>query len=81
MLRIRLRRAGTRSRPFYRIVVSDSHKKPGGDFVETLGHYNPKTRPSVLKLDLTKADGWIRKGAVASETVRRLLEKARVAQT
>jgi small subunit ribosomal protein S16 len=81
MLRIRLRRAGTRSRPFYRIVVSDSQKKPGGDFVEALGHYNPKTRPSVLKLDVAKADGWIRKGAIASDTVRKLLEKARVAQT
>ncbi len=80
MLRIRLRRAGTRSRPFYRIVVSESRKDPGGDFVETLGHYDPKTKPSTLKLDLVRAEAWIRKGATASDTVQKLLERAKVPQ-
>ena len=80
MLKIRLRRAGTRSKPFYRIVVSDSHLRPEGNFVESLGHYDPKTKPTRVKLDVERADGWIRKGAHASDTVRRLLERARVAQ-
>ncbi len=80
MLMIRLRRTGTRSKPFYRIVVSDSRKKPGGDFVETVGHYNPKDRPGSLKLDVARTEEWIRKGALASDTVRKLLERARVAQ-
>ncbi len=80
MLRIRLRRAGTRSKPFYRIVLSDSKNRPGGDFVESLGHYDPKTRPSTLKLDVARTDAWIRKGASASDTVRKLLERARVTQ-
>ena len=80
MLKIRLRRAGTRSKPFYRIVVSDSELRPSGDFVETLGHYDPKTRPSRIKLDVERAEAWIRKGAHASDTVRKLLERARVAQ-
>jgi len=80
MLKIRLRRAGTRSKPFYRIVVSDSELRPSGDFVETLGHYDPKTRPSKVKIDVERADAWIRKGAHASDTVRKLLERARVAQ-
>jgi len=79
MLMIRLRRAGTRSKPFYRIVVSDSRMRPSGDFVETLGHYDPKTKPTRVKLNVERADAWIRKGAHASETVRRLLERARVA--
>ncbi len=80
MLRIRLRRAGTRSKPFYRIVLSDSQNRPGGEFVESLGHYDPKTRPSTLKLDVARTDAWIRKGASASDTVRKLLERARVTQ-
>lgn len=80
MLKIRLRRAGTRSKPFYRIVVSDSEMRPSGDFVETLGHYDPKTKPSKVKVDVERADAWIRKGAHASDTVRRLLERARGAQ-
>jgi small subunit ribosomal protein S16 len=80
MLRIRLRRAGTRSKPFYRIVVSDSKLRPSGDFVETLGHYDPKRKPSVVQLDVPRAEAWIRKGAHASDTVRKLLEKARVVQ-
>jgi len=80
MLKIRLRRAGTRSKPFYRIVVSDSELRPEGDFVESLGHYDPKTKPSKVKVDVERAEAWIRKGAHASDTVRRLLERARVAQ-
>jgi small subunit ribosomal protein S16 len=80
MLKIRLRRAGTRSKPFYRIVVSDSQLRPEGDFVETLGHYDPKTKPSKVKVDVARAEAWIRKGAHASDTVRKLLERARVGQ-
>ena len=80
MVKIRLRRAGTRSKPFYRIVVSDSQLRPGGDFIESLGHYDPKPRPSVVKMDVARAEAWIRKGARASDTVRKLLERARVSQ-
>jgi len=80
MLKIRLRRAGTRSKPFYRIVVSESVNKPRGDFVENLGHYDPKTRPATLKLDVARMEEWIRKGAAASDTVQKLLERAKGAQ-
>ena len=78
MLKIRLRRAGTRGRPFYRLVVSDSRSRPEGRFVETLGHYDPKTKPSTLKVDIARADAWIKKGASTSHTVRKLLERARI---
>jgi len=80
MLKIRLRRAGSRSKPFYRIVLSDSRNRPSGEFVENLGHYDPKTDPVTLNLDVAKAEAWIRKGASASDTVRKLLERARIAQ-
>jgi len=80
MLKIRLRRAGTRSKPFYRIVVSESENTPQGDFVENLGHYDPKTDPATLRLDVARMEEWIRKGASASGTVQKLLERARLAQ-
>ena len=81
MLKIRLRRAGTRNKPFYRIVLSDSQNRPGGEFVENLGHYDPKTEPVTLRLDVARAEAWIQKGASASDTVRKLLEQARVTQS
>src|SRR5436309_14655790 len=80
MLKIRLRRAGTRSKPFYRIVVSDSQRRPSGDFVETLGNYDPKTSPSIVKLDVALAETWIRTGALPYDPVRKPLERARVSQ-
>jgi small subunit ribosomal protein S16 len=79
MLRIRLRRAGTRSKPFYQIVVSESELRPEGKFMQSLGHYDPKTKPATLRLDVARAEDWIRKGASASATVRQLLERAKVA--
>ena len=80
MLRIRLRRMGSKQDPFYRVVVSDSRLTPGGRFVETLGVYDPGHDPAKVKIDLARADEWIRKGAQPSETVKSLLEKMRAAQ-
>lgn len=79
MLKIRLRRMGSRQDPFYRVVVSDSRSTPRSRFVETLGTYNPGTDPQTIRLDVAKAESWIQKGAHPSETVRSLLAKAKVA--
>ena len=80
MLKIRLRRMGSKQDAFYRVVVSDSRSTPGGRFLDTLGTYDPGTDPATVKLDVARADEWIRKGAHPSETVRSLLERARSAQ-
>lgn len=77
MLKIRLRRMGSRQEPHYRVVVSDSRKTPGGRVVDTLGYYDPGTEPATVRLDMARTEGWIRKGAHPSETVRSLIEKAR----
>ncbi len=71
---------GTRSKPFYRVVVSDSRSTPKGRFVDVLGSYDPRTDPATIRIDVVKAEEWIRKGASPSETVRSLLTKARSAQ-
>jgi len=75
MLSIRLRRTGTTKRPYYRVVVADSRAWRDGRFVETLGHYDPRRNPAVVKIDAERAQYWITKGARPSETVRSLLKK------
>ena len=77
MLKIRLRRMGAKHRPFYRIVVSDGRRTPTGPFKEILGTYDPTKDPAELRLDVTRADEWISKGAHPSETVARLMVRAR----
>lgn len=79
MLAIRLYRAGSKNRPFYRIVVSESTRTPGSRVTEQLGVYDPTKDPVVIRLDVPKAEAWIKKGAHASDTVRSILERARTA--
>ncbi len=79
MLTIRLRRMGTRKKPFYRVVVSDSRLRPTSSVVDSLGVYEPGRTPVRLQVDVGRAEGWLRKGAQASDTVRRLIHRARLA--
>ncbi len=79
MLVIRLRRAGTKNKPFYRVVVSESTRTPRSRVTAQLGYYDPRRKPEVVKIDVARADEWIRKGAHASETVRDLIVRARQA--
>ena len=77
---IRLRREGSKDRPFYRIVVADSRKRRDGRFIEMVGTYDPmKKGDDNSVLDLPKVDAWLGKGAKASETVASIIRKARLA--
>jgi small subunit ribosomal protein S16 len=75
MVVIRLRRAGSKKRPFFRVVVTDSRAARDSSFVEILGHYNPRTRPAVVQVDKERVDYWIGKGAQASDSVRTLIAR------
>ena len=77
MLKIRLRRMGSRQDPFYRVVVSRGESTPSGRFLESLGTYDPNATPAAIRIDVAKAEEWIRKGAHPSETVKQLLERAK----
>ena len=61
---------------FYRVVVADSRYPRDGRFIEELGHYNPTTNPADIKIDIEKAQTWIKNGAQPTETVKSLLKKA-----
>jgi small subunit ribosomal protein S16 len=77
MLKIRLRRMGAKKAPFYRIVVAESKYARDGRFVEEIGTYNPLVDPAEVKIDLEKADDWMKKGAQPTDKVRALINKAR----
>ena len=81
MLKIRLRRMGSKHDAFYRVVVSDSRNRPTGRFVDSLGHYDPGTDPATVRINVERAEEWISKGAHPSDTVKRLLLKAKAAAT
>ena len=78
MVKIRLRRMGAKKAPFYRIVVADSRDPRDGRFIEEIGTYDPKANPAELKVDVERAQAWIKTGAQPTETVKSLLKKAGV---
>ena len=75
MLAIRLRRAGSNRRPFFRVVVADSRAACNSRFVEILGHYNPRTKPALVDVDRERVNYWIGKGAQPSDSVRTLMAR------
>jgi len=75
MLKIRLRRMGTRSKPFYRVVVSDSRSATTAAAVEELGYYDPRREPPAVEIDAERIDYWVKQGAQLSPTVRQLVER------
>ena len=72
---IRLKRAGAKGRPFYRIVVTDSRNPRDGRFIEQIGYYDPLTKPSTFKVDAEKFAKWVRHGAQPSESVAVMVAK------
>ena len=75
MLVIRLQRTGRRNNAAYRIVVAEKTAPVKGRCLQILGHYLPTRDPAVVECDTEKAAEWIKKGAVPSTTVARLLAK------
>ena len=78
MVKIRLRRMGAKKAPFYRIVVADSRYPRDGRFIEEIGIYDPVAEPATLKVDVDRAQAWIKTGAQPTDTVRALLKKVDV---
>ncbi len=76
---IRLSRRGTKKRPFYRVVATDSRSPRDGKFLEVLGTYDPLKAENQVNIDADKAQSWIKKGALPSRTVTSLLKKAGLA--
>ena len=78
MVKMRLKRMGSKGAPFYRIVIADARAPRDGRFVEEVGYYDPTKKPSVIKIDQELATKWLSKGAQPTETVKKLLKIAGV---
>ena len=72
---IRLRREGTKNRPYYRVVVAESRSPRDGRFIEIIGTYDPKQTGQNSSFNVERAEYWISKGAQPSDTVRSLIKK------
>ena len=75
MLVIRMRRTGSKKRPFFRVVISEARSKKEGEFIEVLGFYNPRTKPAVVEINKERISHWIKNGARPSDSVRTLLAR------
>lgn len=81
MVSIRLARGGSKRRPFYHVVVTDSRNSRDGRYIERLGFFNPGASGSAedMRLDNDRIDYWISKGAQPSERVSSLIKSAKKA--
>lgn len=75
MVKIRLSRIGRKKRPFYRIIVVDSHKRRDADYIERIGYYHPLDNPATVLIDGDAALKWLRLGAQPTDTVHSLLQR------
>jgi len=75
MLSIRMTRVGSKKKPYFRVVVTEARSKRESDFVESLGTYNPRTKPAQVELNKERVQHWLGQGAQPSDSVRTLLRK------
>lgn len=76
MVRIRLRKVGSRAQQSFRIVAADREHPRDGRFLEILGNYNPRTHPATIVLDEARIYHWLKSGAQPSESVAQLFKSA-----
>ena len=74
-VKLRLKRMGSKRKPFYRIVAADSRAPRDGRFIEIIGTYNPTTNPASVVLNEELPTKWLKEGAQPSDTVRNILSK------
>ena len=80
-VKIRLARHGSRKKPLYRIVVADSASPRDGRFIEQIGLYDPKRKPSLVQFRAEKLSAWLKKGAQPTQTVAQLIRRSAAAGT
>ena len=80
MVKIRLKRVGKKGKPFYHVVVDDSRRARDGKVIEKIGTYDPMTQPSTININLEKVETWVKNGAQATETAKKLIKIAKDAK-
>ncbi len=72
-------RVGKKKQPQYRIVVMDQRKARNSEYVEVVGHYNPRQQPAAINLKAERIQYWLAQGAQPSDTVRSFLRRQKLA--
>lgn len=77
MVVIRLSRAGAKKRPFYHVVVTDSRRRRDGNYIESIGYFNPVARGQEVRLhmDMARVAYWQSVGAQLSDRVHSLVKE------
>ena len=75
MLSIRMRRVGSKKKPYFRVVVTEARSARESSFVENLGTYNPRTKPARVDIDKARITHWLKQGAQPSDSVRTLIAR------
>lgn len=74
-VKLRLKRMGSKQKPFYRIVAADSRSPRDGRFIEVVGTYNPIKNPAEITVNEELTLKWLNNGAQPTDTVRSILSK------
>jgi len=77
-VKLRLKRMGSKQKPFYRIVAADARSPRDGRFIETVGTYNPIKGADQITVNEEKALTWLKNGAQPTDTVKNILSRAGV---
>ena len=77
-VKLRLKRMGSKQKPFYRVIAADSRSPRDGRFIDEIGIYDPTKEPSVVKVDEEAAKKWLANGAQPTETVSKLFKNANI---
>lgn len=72
-VKIRMKRMGSKKRPFYRLVAADSRYPRDGRFLEILGYYNPMVEPAEIRIEEDKIYRWLDSGAQPTPNARNIL--------
>lgn len=75
MLAIRMRRVGSKKKPYFRVVVTEARAARESDFVENVGTYHPRSKPAKVEINKDRLQHWLKMGARPSDSVRTLLSK------
>ena len=75
MLAIRMRRVGSKKKPYFRVVVTEARSARESSFVENLGTYNPRSKPAKVEINKERVQHWLKRGARPSDSVRTLIAK------
>lgn len=75
MLSIRLTRVGAKKKPYFRVVVTEARSPRESTFVESLGTYDPRSKPAKVEINKARVEHWLKRGARPTDTVRTLLAR------